>query len=43
MSAKFDKLDPSRRVLVGDPVQALACNPEADPKSIVAVWATDRV
>jgi hypothetical protein len=43
LSAKFDKLDPSRRVLVGDPVQALACNPEADPKSIVAVWATDRV
>lgn len=42
LSTKFDRLDPARRALVGDLVRALASDPDADPKSIVAAWATDK-
>lgn len=39
LGSRLDRLDPARRVLIFDLVQALASQPHADPMGIVADWA----
>jgi hypothetical protein len=39
LGSGLDRLDPAGRVLIYDLVQALAAQPHADPRDIVAEWA----
>lgn len=40
LSAKLDRLDPARRVLVDELVRALAADAAADPRDVVEAWAS---